>query len=710
MCIRDSDIITKKPSFDATDGYFEAGVASRSGFDLEGAVNLPVNENSAFRIAGFYKERDFDFNNVGVQGIDPAGLQEDLGARISYLNQFTDRTSLLVVADYGLEEGTGYPGADVSNAVASTGLRTDDLELRDVRYRAREGDLRNEIFGIQSTLTHEFDTFQLQAITSFRAVDFEQVNGPSDGINFDGVEELETDNFSGNFWNTISDAFIAELKLSSNHDGPLQWTGGLFGFVEEQEVLLFNTADRGFCCFSGLEFNFPDVSSESFAIYGDVTYAITDQTRIFGGLRFTDEHKERNGIGGGFALINGGADFSCCLATRIGTEGFFPAGLDRPNFDVSGIDTPQEFAQFILEGVATHGARDDLLTQLQNVADGLSDVGECVARPDNDNGSITCPENGLFSFQGFGIPAQQSGEADNSFGDFRIGIEHDLNDNHLLYAKISSGRKASGFNDTFANLAEFFDSESIIAYEVGSRLSYTAFGRPAVFNATAFYYDYSDQVLQDLQCINFDTMGDGDCLGFALLNRNIGESELFGLEIESKFNFANNLSLDINAVILDSEIKSGVVADSREQDFGNGGITPLIDLAGNRLPRQSDFEISARLQQTIEIGGGTLDWQLLGKYRSEFFLTQFNERDLLALDGSVRSAIEIGQATLQEGFFTLNAGIGYTFGEAGKYRVEAYGQNLTDEVASLSQIGGSGFDLRFLNDARTVGLRARVNF
>ena len=205
-------------------------------------------------------------------------------------------------------------------------------------------------------------------------------------------------------------------------------------------------------------------------------------------------------------------------------------------------------------------------------------------------------------------------------------------------------------------------------------------------------------------------MGDGDCLGFALLNRNIGESELFGLEIESKFNFANNLSLDINAVILDSEITSGVVADSREQDFGNGGITPLIDLEGNRLPRQSDFEISARLQQTIAFRGGTIDWQLLGKYRSEFFLTQFNERNLTALDGSIRTAIEIGQATLQEAFLTLNAGIGYTFGENDKYRIEAYGQNLTDEEASLSQIGGSGVDLRFLNDARTVGLRARVNF
>lgn len=705
------NIITKKPSFDNSDGYFEIGAASRDGFDIEGATNVKVNDNSAFRFSGFYKERDFGFNNVGQDGIDPAGLQEDFGVRLSYLNNFSDNTSLLVVADYSTEEGTGYPGADVSNAVSSTGLRPEDLELRDVRFRARTGELENEIFGVQATLTHDFGTgVQLEAIGSFRAVDYEQTNGPSDGINFDGVEQLELDNFSGNFWNTISDAFIGELRFSSNHDGALQWTAGAFGFVEDQEVLLFQTADRGFCCFSGLEFNFPDVNGESFALYGDATYAINDRTRLIGGLRYTDESKDRAGIGGGFALINGGDEFTCCLATRIGTEGFTPAGLDRPNFDVTGIDTLQEQAQFILEGIAQQGARDDLLTQLASVASGETATGQCVARPDNDNGFVVCPEDGLFSFQSLGIPSQQIGEVDNDFVDFRVGIEYDLSDNHLLYAKISSGTKASGFNDTFDGLAETFDSEDILAYEVGSRLTYQAFGYPAVFNATAFYYDYSDQVFQDLVCINFDTMGDGDCLGFSLLNRNIGESELFGLEIESKLNFANNFSLDVNAVFLDSEIISGVVADSREQDFGNGGITPLIDLAGNRLPRQSNFELSARLQQVFKLGNGNVDWQLLAKYRSSFFLTQFNERNLTSLDGTVRNAIEIGQATEQEAFLTVNAGIGYTFGDAGKYRLEAYGQNLTDEEASLSQIGGAGFDLRFLNDARTVGVRARVKF
>ena len=105
-------------------------------------------------------------------------------------------------------------------------------------------------------------------------------------------------------------------------------------------------------------------------------------------------------------------------------------------------------------------------------------------------------------------------------------------------------------------------------------------------------------------------MGESECNGFALLNRNIGESELYGIELESKLNFANNFSLDLNAVILDSEIKSGIVSDSREQDFGNGGVTPLIDLAGNRLPRQSDLEVVARLQQSFDLVVGCL----IGKF------------------------------------------------------------------------------------------------
>jgi iron complex outermembrane receptor protein len=702
------NIITKKPTVGDADGYVQADVASRGGYGAEGATNVTLSDTSALRIAGYYSERDYGFNNAGTASLDPAGLQEDKGFRLSYLNEFSDTASLEIVADYAEESGTGYPGTNINSAVRETGLRPDELNLRDVRYRGLQGEMENEIAGIQAVFKKSFDTIDLEASTSFRTVDFYQRNAASDGIAYDGVGALDEDNYSGQFWAATSEALVAELRLSSNTDSRLQWTTGVFGFSEDQEVGFFSLADKGYCCYSGTEFTMPDVDGDVFAVYGDITFDFSDRFRGMAGLRYTDESKSRYGIGGNWALTLGGNDFACCVATRLGTEGFVPALLDRPNFDVSGLDTPQAQAQFLLEGIITPGARDTLVQQISAVANGAPN-GECFVRPDIDNGFVTCPDDGFFTYTNLTIPAQQQGESEADYADFRLGFEYDMSDTHMVYAKVSSGHKAGGFNDSFEGfLPEVFEPEDIVVYEVGSRLDYEAFGGPAVFNATAFYYDYSNQVFQDLTCINFDVR-EQECNGFALVNRNVGASELYGLELESRFNFENNLSLDVFATFLNSEITEGVVADVREQDFGNGGITPLIDLTGNKLPLQSDFSATVRLAQILDLDGGSFDWQILASYRSDYFLSQFNERDIVLLSGDRLSALEVGHPEKQEGFATINVGFGYTFAD-GRYRIEAYGQNITDEVASQKAIVGNGTNVRFLNDARTYGLRAIAIF
>ena len=124
---------------------------------------------------------------------------------------------------------------------------------------------------------------------------------------------------------------------------------------------------------------------------------------------------------------------------------------------------------------------------------------------------------------------------------------------------------------------------------------------------------------------------------------------------------------------------------------------------------QSDFSATVRLAQVLELSGGSFDWQILASYRSDYFLSQFNERDIVLLSGDRLSALEVGHPEKQEGFATVNVGFGYTFAD-GRYRIEAYGQNITDEVASQKAIVGNGTNVRFLNDARTFGLRAIAIF
>ena len=712
------NIITAKPRLGELSGYAQAEIANRSSYAAEGAINIPLSDTLAVRAAGYYVDRDYGFRNVstGEQAsqLKPAGLEENYAGRLSMLWEPDDRLSVSVVGDYGKETGTGYPGANIFGAVTATGLRPDKLNLKDVVYRGMQGDMENELWGIQGKLSYDFGTFTGELTGSYRSVDFYQANASSEGIDYPGrdLDNFQYDNFSNNFWQTRSQSQVYEARLSANEDQRFRWNLGGFYFKEDQAVGYMAVADRGYCCYSGTEFTMPDVNGESFAFFGDGTYDITDRLRVFGGLRYTEEKKSRYGIGGNWALTLGGEDFACCFATRLGTEGFRPNLLDRPNFNVSAIDTLQGRAQFLIEGIRSPGLRDTLIQQIGAIADGTNPNGTCIDRPDIDNGFVDCPAGfgGGFSFVELTIPDQQIGQAKFDFVDWRAGLEFDIGPDSMLYAKVSTGHKSGGFNDSFngSTIPEAFSPEKLVVYEIGSRNSFDAFGRRAIFNLTGFYYDYSDQVFQDLTCINLDeTQAPPVCNGYSLVNRNIGASRIYGAEAELRLKLPAHYALDLNAAYLDTKVTEGVVADARAQDFDAGGQSPLVSLVGNRLPLASKMNLSARLSQWFDIGSGRFDWQALLNYRSSFFLSQFNEDDIVFLDGTRQSALDAGFPDRQNGFVTLNLGAGYTIGN---FRLEAWASNFLNEEISQKALVGSSLNIRFLNDARTYGLRARVNF
>jgi iron complex outermembrane receptor protein len=482
----------------------------------------------------------------------------------------------------------------------------------------------------------------------------------------------------------------------------------LFHFNEDQQVGYLSLVDKG-RWYSGTEFTMPKVNGRSSAVFADGTFDVNDRMRVKGGLRYTQENKSRYGIGGNWAmgLPGVGGDF----ATRLGTPGFVPAFMKRPNFDVSGITSQADRAAFLLQGIMSQGINDTILQQIGAVPGG-GEFG-CVDRPDIGGDTIDCPYQSWVQVSG--IPSQQFGQSKFNFTDWRLGFEYDRSTDHMLYATISSGHKAGGFNDTFdVNvIPEAFKPESIIAYEVGSKSSHRWFGRPSTFNVSAFYYDYSDQVFQDLAVIAVNQLG--EATGYSLVNRNVGKSAIYGVEAESVLRFNHGFSLNLNALYLNSEIKEGVVADVRSQNHGAGGITSLIDLSGNELPLASKLTFNARLQHMTELSRGTLDWQILAAYRSAYYLTQFNNRDVIFISDTagtverVEDAATAGFPDRQDAETTLNAGIGFTT-LSGAWRFEAWGNNLLNNDVSQKALVGSGINVRFLNDARSYGVRVRYHF
>lgn len=703
------NILTARPDPNGVGGYLQAEFGNYNQSALQGALNVPVSDELAFRVAGFAENRDATFDNVGVnQNLEAAGSEDELAGRLTVLYEPGDRLSVLAVADYVSEGGTGYPGAQMFNAFANQGFTFDDLDPRQVVYRGTQGELDSETWGIAATISYDFGPVALEYTGSYRELDFNQTNASNEQVNFPGrdlsIDGVNYDNYSTVYWQQESESTVNELRLFSPDDARLRWTTGVFRLEEDQTSGFFSLNDNGIF-FSGVEFTMPIVEAESTAAYLDATFDFSDTVRVKGGLRYTDESKFRSGVGGNWTL-GLGSDGSCCFSTRLGTEGFIPTFQGRPTFDAPG--TPAEIAQFLLDGAVSFGARDTLAAQIAGVIDGSMPNGTCVDRFDtNGGGSQVCPADGQHSFFVLGAPGQQLGDSSFDYWNWRVGIEIDLFSDTLLYGTVSTGTKAGGFNDNIdVNLAPTFDPEELTAYELGAKNTIYVADKPVVLNGSLFFYDYEDQVFQTLA----QTAQAGGTSGFSLLNQNVANSEVLGLELETAFELSGGFDIGASLLLLDAEIQSGELADVRGQDFGVNPTVANVDLTGNNMPLASDVNLVLRIRQDLDLFGGYADWQLLTSYKSSYNLSPFNQDDIARPAGSTicgsNDALVCGFEEEQDGYWNvnLNAGISYD-----QWRVEVYATNIFDEVVSQKALLGNNLNLRFLNLPRSYGVRFRFD-
>ncbi|WP_299599347.1 TonB-dependent receptor [uncultured Microbulbifer sp.] len=680
------NIVANRPNMDEMSADLELSAGNFNNFGTRGAVNLPVTDTFALRLAGYTEQHDPYFSNASANSsLDAAGSEDVQSFRLSALWDIGENTNLYVVADQTQEGGTGYPGAQIKQALQS-GYDFDDLDdPRNVLYRGTEGDLDSTHSGIMAVLTHDFEGFSVELSSSYRDLDFKQVNASNDGVYFPGHNEVNQENYSSQYWNTQSESMVNELRLFSNGDGPLSWTTGIFQFEEDQQAALFSLSDGG-TWYTGTEWVMPDVDSASMAAYVDVSYDFSEKLTGFAGLRRTQEEKSRFGTGGNwaFAFFEAGDEWGTAIPSRIGTPGFKYDGLGRSNYDIVGA-TPDQLYAYLLDGVGSWGADDNLDDQIA-----------CVTDPACTD--ITMPWT-------VGAPVQQKGDYEENYTDFRIGGTYQLTEDNMLFASIASGHKSGGFNDTLVDpngnlVAEPYAPEKLVMYEVGSKNELTLGSVPTRLNASAFFYDYADQVFQMIVATAEDESAS------SLQNRNIADSEITGLELESKFLLPADLMLDVTALWLNAEIKEGTMADTRQ---GWGTDLPIVDIAGKQLPLSSDFTMTMALSQQLDTSAGTFDWSISTMYRSDYYLSIWNDTDYDLIDGETVIGSDPDYADKVDGYVNVDAGIGFT-DNSGKYRVEVYGANLTDITVSNKGIIDHGNNLRFTNLPRTYGARFKVNF
>jgi len=167
-------------------------------------------------------------------------------------------------------------------------------------------DSSDENFGATLNLDFSFENFDLTSITGYRDIstsspfDFDggSLAGLEPGtpaIDFDATAGAAipgvTNSLQGNFqdFRFDQDVLSQEIRLTSTTDGPLQWLVGAYYFEENLET------DRNIDVLGGTGFPFittvQDVSvdRDGWAVFGQVTYDITDKVQVTGGLRYSSE-------------------------------------------------------------------------------------------------------------------------------------------------------------------------------------------------------------------------------------------------------------------------------------------------------------------------------------------------------------------------------------------------------------------------------------
>jgi iron complex outermembrane receptor protein len=764
------NIVTGQPKLGEFGANAEATFGNYSLRRYTGMVNIPVGDSLAFRFAGMSEVHDPYYENGSpLYDIRAPEDADNYGFRGTLKYQPTERFTATVAYDLTKERGVGYVGSNFQGALTNVNnngtpddptddtpapLSPDDVDNpRTIYMHGMQPRVDMEHHGVRADLTFDAGPVIFNALGSYRDLKYKQNTGSSNGVVYPGFDYNEAstdlDGFGSAYWVTNSQSFVAELRAYSPDTSRLRWTVGAFMFDETQDAFLGQTSDPH-AGYGGGEFNMPGVKGSSFAGYADATFDVTEAFRVLGGVRVTKEHKDRkNGL---WALWNNLPASSAGTTDpegndgfgRYGTEGFKYKGFDRPTYRRG--TTPAEKINFFLDGIDSFGARDTVPVAICNDPPTAMGTEQQPRIQKDPNGNFRCtagirdeilngtlpgwerdPETGASSFDNLYQYVPQNNEVDNTFFDWRAGIEYDLSKDNLAYATVSTGHKAGGFNDTQDfGLVDLYNTdykpESMTAFELGSKNTFL--GRKLRLNGSAFAYLYQDLVFQTIVSVGPDPFPDDPDRGApasAVRQNAPATTRVLGLDLDFAYALPAGLEIEVHGLLMDSKFGDGTVVNDSRIGFGDNS---LVDLGGNYLPRAPVFTLNYALSQLIFTDVGSFNWIIQGQTVGKQYLSVFNGdgTGVLPLVPSTPErpnpasgnymALQQNPARLTDVVDTytrFDIGLGWTHPD-GRLAINGYVNNLTDITYATSINSNPGSNLRFFNNPRTMGVRVKVDW
>lgn len=270
------NVLPRAPEPGAWGGEASAEFGNEDWLRFDGAVNVPLGERAAIRAAAFHVEHDGNMND----GLDD---QDDSAARLSFLVEPNDALSIHVVADYFDQGGLGTGSTPVvlgpdnrygiSSPQSGAFLETQRNAIagRNFNPMPLTQHLDNEFWGVNATLDWAIGGGTLTILPAYRESHLDTV-GTALGVNVTTVEDDRQTSL--------------EARFASGLDGRLSYIVGAYWFDETNDVPLFVPNTQYSISIQAYE-----TGVESAAVFGRITYELTDSLRATVGARYTDEDK-----------------------------------------------------------------------------------------------------------------------------------------------------------------------------------------------------------------------------------------------------------------------------------------------------------------------------------------------------------------------------------------------------------------------------------
>jgi iron complex outermembrane receptor protein len=310
--------ITNQPEIGVSDGVGELSLSAIDDGDVGGnakvAVNVPLGETAAMRVTAYYNgiAGYIDAVQPGLSVDDDVNGGSRTGARVALRFEPNERLTITPRLFYQELDMDGWNRIDDYNILANPFTTTRpavDLGEREQFIQIDEP-YTDEFLLLDLTLDYELSGgATLTSITSWADRDIlvvrdagaltSSITGGTIGLP-ENVYTLDSPLDDA----TTAETLTQELRLSGE-SGRVEWVGGIF-FAETEREYAQSLLVGGFEALTGIPtagnfgagtdvLFFSDLSYDfdQLALFGELTYAVTDRFDVTGGLRFYDFEESR---------------------------------------------------------------------------------------------------------------------------------------------------------------------------------------------------------------------------------------------------------------------------------------------------------------------------------------------------------------------------------------------------------------------------------